>query len=440
MASRIMHLAITEKICESFPVKDKNRLRLGSILPDAYAGGIRDTSTHLTNRICGGTKNTHDLCRYKELFGERMKKDDLYLGYYLHLIQDLVYRQFVYGEKQWDSTVLGNVERLHKDYHQLNSYVIGKYHLQDDLVAPVDFGNEEINRLHPFDLDSFLEEMKEDYRDQSEGEYFFLTEEMADEYIKRVCDICIKELEALSKGEAYMDEFEWAWDRKITSLLETTLNTRELGGYQTAEDLITKCQMLIRSDMPKAPSERDISFLRNQGVTTIIDMRGKREVSASPSSFAELAGFTYFNIPIEEGSNVPKSTEAVPHSYMDIAEAANMPNVFRQIAHAEGGVLFHCSAGKDRTGVVSAILLSLFHVGRKDIVQNYMLTKPLNAERFRLIPQKHPDIDINIVIPHEEYILRFLQMFEEKYKTAEEYLLRIGLTQEEIERIKQKGV
>ena len=45
-----------------------------------------------------------------------MKQDDLYLGYYLHLVQDLYYRNYLYVENHWNSAIPGNVEKLHHDY------------------------------------------------------------------------------------------------------------------------------------------------------------------------------------------------------------------------------------------------------------------------------------------------------------------------------------
>ncbi len=64
----------------------------------------------------------------------------------------------------------------------------------------------------------------------------------------------------------------------------------------------------------------------------------------------------------------PGSLEEVPVSYMEIASAACMKDVFKTIANASGGVLYHCTAGKDRTGVVSAILLSFLGVSEEDII------------------------------------------------------------------------
>lgn len=222
------------------------------------------------------------------------------------------------------------------------------------------------------------------------------------------------------------------------SLLETTLNTRELGGYRTAGGAYTGCGRLIRSDMQKYPSERDIAYLSEKRINTIIDMRGKNDVGKAPSPFSQMESFHYYNVPIEEGSGIPESVEAVPGSYMKIAAAANMAEVYRRIAHAPEGVLFHCSAGKDRTGVVSAVLLLLAGVRDEDIIENYMLTKVCNQERFALLHRNFPEIDMNIVIPREAYMIRFLELFRETYGSAETYLETIGVTAEEIQMIREK--
>lgn len=222
------------------------------------------------------------------------------------------------------------------------------------------------------------------------------------------------------------------------SLLETTLNTRELGGYRTKDGGYTPCHKLIRSDAPKKLSEKDMAYLLDRQIATVIDMRGEADVRKMPNPIRDNPQFRYYNIPIEEGSSIPESTFAVPDSYMKIAAAESMGQVFKQIALAPGGVLFHCSAGKDRTGVVSAILLLLAGVSDKDITENYMLTKEYNQKRFALARQNFPNIDINIVIPHEEYITQFLQLFREKYKDPENYLRSIGVLPGETGLLKSK--
>lgn len=206
------------------------------------------------------------------------------------------------------------------------------------------------------------------------------------------------------------------------SLLETTLNTRDLGGYSCDHgNFRTLKNRIYRSDVQNYPSLGDKAFLLSYRITTIIDLRGLKDVERKPSGFANVKGFLYINCPIDEGSGVPESIEAVPLSYLHIAEAASMPNVFHAIACARDGVMFNCTAGKDRTGVVSALLLWLCGVPKEEIIFDYMLTKECNKERFRLIHENFPEIDMNIVIPREENIVQFFELVEEKYGTVEEY-------------------
>ena len=135
---------------------------------------------------------------------------------------------------------------------------------------------------------------------------------------------------------------------------------------------------------------------------------------------------------------MPDTVEMVSKLYMAIAQSKNMPDVFKTIANAKDGVMVNCSAGKDRTGVVSAILLSLCGVSRKDIIYDYMITKVCNKERFDLLHKNFPEVDMNIVIPKERYMQEFLDMFKERYGNAEAHLLEIGLVESEIRKIKHK--
>ena len=106
MASSMMHLAVVQEMKKKIRFQNAERLDLGVILPDAAVDG----NSHLKRSICGGTKDTYDLEFFREKFGEQMKQDDLYLGYYLHLVQDLYYRNYLYVEIHWNSAIPGNVE------------------------------------------------------------------------------------------------------------------------------------------------------------------------------------------------------------------------------------------------------------------------------------------------------------------------------------------
>jgi len=244
------------------------------------------------------------------------------------------------------------------------------------------------------------------------------------------------ENEVLVDGE-YTKRF---WVTITESLLENTQNTRELGGYVIRDGLATKRNSLWRSDVQNYPSENDVALLKKRGITTILDLRGDKDLTRKPSGFVNREGFTYINCPIIEGSGVPESVEKVPVSYLAIAQAEHILNVFKAIANAKTGVMFNCTAGKDRTGVVSAILLLHAGVSDADIIENYVLTREYGRERLELVHKNFPEVDMNIVTPREWFMEEFLRLFREKFGTTESYFESLELTTEEIERIRKKLV
>jgi protein-tyrosine phosphatase len=92
--------------------------------------------------------------------------------------------------------------------------------------------------------------------------------------------------------------------------------------------------------------------------------------------------------------------------------------------------MFNCSAGKDRSGVTSALLLWLCGVRKSDIVYDYMRTKLNNEERFKQIHENFPEIDMNIVIPNENNMYRFFELIEESHGTVQELFEKIGIDAE----------
>ena len=217
---------------------------------------------------------------------------------------------------------------------------------------------------------------------------------------------------------------------KAASLLKTTRNTRDLGGHPAAGGRITVPDRIWRSDRQENPDPEDIALLRSKGITTIIDMRTEEDNLTKPSFFRSLEGFTFLNYPIIEGDTIPESVEAVPGSYMNIACSENMPRILKAIADADTGVMYNCAAGKDRTGVVTAILLMLCGVSDEEITADYMLTKECNRERFELLRKRRPDLDMNIVIPRESYIRDFMDLFRERFGSVDGYFACIGLSEE----------
>lgn len=221
------------------------------------------------------------------------------------------------------------------------------------------------------------------------------------------------------------------------SLLKSTQNTRDLGGYNTSDGDITKKFSLIRSDEQLNASKQDSSFLLAHKITTVIDLRTADDLLNKPNSLACVSGLNYYNYPIIEGSAVPNSAKEVPNSYLKIAVSRGMKNVFECIANALNGVIFNCSAGKDRSGVVSAILLLHAGVSDDDIVENYVLTKHYIRKKLDYL-RENTDLNMNIVTPCEDYMRKFLKKFCDEFGNTEKYFTRLGLSQKDIIKIKAK--
>lgn len=224
----------------------------------------------------------------------------------------------------------------------------------------------------------------------------------------------------------------------MKSLLETTQNTRDLGGYLRINGEKTRPFRFLRSDKPAHPSQADFQFLLSHGITTVIDLREESAVNRLENPFANHPGFVWHHCPIQEGSGIPESVEAVPGSYLQIAESPGAAEAFRVMASAPGGVLFHCSAGKDRTGTLAAILLTLAQVPEETVVSDYLITGECIRERLDLVHQRFPELDMDIVTPLPGHIRGFLDLWKSKYKTAENYLHTIGLTDGQMDNLRRK--
>ena len=189
MAASMVHLAITEAIAKSIKAKDINRLRIGSILPDGAIGG----NSHLRKKFEDGFK-TFDIETFRETFGDKMREDDLYLGYYLHLVQDIIYRKFIYEIYGWNPYIEGNVDRLHHDYAILNSYIARKFGLTPESIAPIDLTGEPLEQLAQFDINELVERVRGQFIPVEDDGIFFFTRKMVDEYIARAIKESLEEI------------------------------------------------------------------------------------------------------------------------------------------------------------------------------------------------------------------------------------------------------
>lgn len=221
--------------------------------------------------------------------------------------------------------------------------------------------------------------------------------------------------------------------------LGAMMNLRDLGGYPTVDGRETKWERLLRGDVPEGLSEQDIRWLLDRNITTVIDLRSGPEVERQPDQLSATSGFTYFHISLEGGDVLPVLESNMPKGYFDMLdEQTCMREVMRHIASAPDGVLFHCAAGKDRTGCTAALLLLLCRVPLVDVVADYQVSETYLQEIIRRLRKERPDAPAHLGRSRAEYMEETLALLMEKYGRLEDYLRAIGLTDEELNLLRRK--
>lgn len=209
MASRIIHLAIAKEITKEYQIKNADRFYLGSVLPDAAL----TKAAHFNKYIENNSKKTHNLTEFRNMYLNKILYDDLYLAYYLHLLEDIVFRYFMYTIIGYEPRPEGNIDKLHYDYKLINRYVIDKYRLDDCIRVPENIMEEPFMNDYQFNVYEFIDRMKKDYTDKLQGKTCFFTESMADKYIEMSVHKCLDEIEAVFNTYDYFNEDEYAWHR-----------------------------------------------------------------------------------------------------------------------------------------------------------------------------------------------------------------------------------
>ncbi|MBQ1251391.1 MAG: tyrosine-protein phosphatase, partial [Firmicutes bacterium] len=169
--------------------------------------------------------------------------------------------------------------------------------------------------------------------------------------------------------------------------LPNLVNFRDFENYPCGEGNVLRGGVFARSDNPCSVTPEEIEFLRKRGFTTVIDLRRDNELREVPNLLATEAGFTYHHVILNDEMYKeygPLDTpEHIAEAYYSklVVSADRIAKVFRIFANAEGGVLFHCESGKDRTGTIAALLLLLNDVPDDVIVEDYDLSsRTLTAE------------------------------------------------------------
>jgi protein-tyrosine phosphatase len=213
-------------------------------------------------------------------------------------------------------------------------------------------------------------------------------------------------------------------------------NIRDLGGYSCGPGKATRWGAFLRADDLSWLERDEIGFLKSYGVATDIDLRGIKECESLPDPFSLDKDVSYFSIPfmtkaITDITMVLDETPAsfLENFYIELLKHGQeaVKEIFETMAKSQGTVLFHCTAGKDRTGVIAMLLLSLAGVSEPDIVANYETTYTY-FKRNPIISKVDPSL--NVLYSKSEFIEKAISYISASFGGVPQYLESVGVSRE----------
>ena len=213
MAQRTIHYLIGEELIRRCGFADAERFRAGNLLPDAHTHTSHREITHYPFSYMSGGEEMrgYDFERFRREFFPRVENDGLYLGYYMHLVEDACYRQMwkAHGLKGRIKSE-EDIRLLHNDYHILNSHIASRCAARE-IAYPENFESEPIGRIYPFRLRETLDALGRDFLERTEGETHFVTVDMLEEYLESSIPVCVDALERIISGAEPADPVALSW-------------------------------------------------------------------------------------------------------------------------------------------------------------------------------------------------------------------------------------
>lgn len=240
--------------------------------------------------------------------------------------------------------------------------------------------------------------------------------------------------------------------------VEGAYNVRDIGGYRTADGKTTHYRAFLRADGLHNLTESAKADLIEYGVRTVIDLRRTFETVETPNVLADMEGVDYHHLnmigdtnppgyipPPEDEWTTPEVTAEIYRVLLDHRQEV-MSETLITLANSKGHTaIYHCAAGTDRTGIISALLLGLAGVPDETIIADYAFSS--HGLRDKLLAEGIPGslahVDFALDEPPEllappSAMERTLQHLSDKYGGVEPYVRHVGLTDAHISDIRNK--
>ncbi len=233
---------------------------------------------------------------------------------------------------------------------------------------------------------------------------------------------------------------------------EGLTNCRDLGGYAVPGG-VTRFGVFLRSEAPCNVTRQGIQTLKEYGLTHSFDLRSETEIQWRPSALKD--DFSYECHCLSGGAetfdpaNLPEGEFSWDKVYINRVQ--NRQDWVRETvtacAEAEGCVLYHCTTGKDRTGILTCCLLGAVGVSREDVAADYCVSQLYLQEMFEAM--RNGSLTIRPGPSHyEDYVFqtpftamtRLWDFLVQTYGGVEQYLLHAGVTPDTLQKLKDKFV
>ena len=222
-------------------------------------------------------------------------------------------------------------------------------------------------------------------------------------------------------------------------------NFRDLGGYPAADGRRVRWRTVFRSDALHHLTPRGMAQLRDElRVGEVVDLRSTGELRADGRGLLADSAARFHHLPLFDGEMVVDQAQAreftLADRYFMMAEYAVEPiaRVVTAIARARTPAVYHCAAGKDRTGVISAVLLGLLGVKDAIIVADYAATQEnmdpiidrlMDSQGYREMFEVLPPDTLHA---EPETMISLLERIHEQYGSMRGYASAIGVGEDDL--------
>lgn len=237
-------------------------------------------------------------------------------------------------------------------------------------------------------------------------------------------------------------------------VLERVFNFRDLGGLPVAGGGEVRRGVLFRSATPQQATPNDVEVLTGRGLRRILDLRFRKESESEGHGLFEQSAVSIVKLPFrvprpdDAASAVPMQTpDALGPFYLSMLDLSGEPisTAVRLLLEDDGGVpaLFHCAAGKDRTGVLAAILLGAVGVPDEVIVADYARSNEASAQIQAQLPtmayyaQAYGNREPSKSVVDGGVMSVFMAGLNEKYGAAAGYLESVGISDSELGQLRE---